>query len=291
MAQKKKPTGKAETPQVYEVNISDLTPDDRNLNRGTEFGGHLIEKSLRELGAGRSILLDKNNRIIAGNKTTENAAAIDLSDVIVVETDGTKLVAVKRTDVELDSEQGRKLALADNATSAANLEWDEDEMRALSDELDGFNPEDWGVSLEAEEEEGVDTGKLIAQASSDEAVKEYSEDTDYDLRKLFRQRVSPNISINVVKGVETGQIRPEIAEVLNTRLSQCAIFNFDEIIKYYRSKDASPIEKELLRRLYLVFVAPKELFTKGILHYKETTQQIYDDELLTNDYPDESETD
>lgn len=153
MAQKKKPTGKAETPQVYEVNISDLTPDDRNLNRGTEFGGHLIEKSLRELGAGRSILLDKNNRIIAGNKTTENAAAIDLSDVIVVETDGTKLVAVKRTDVELDSEQGRKLALADNATSAANLEWNEDEMRALSDELDGFNPEDWGVSLEAEEEE------------------------------------------------------------------------------------------------------------------------------------------
>ena len=31
--------------------ISDLTPDDKNYNRGTEFGGAIIEKSLRRLGA------------------------------------------------------------------------------------------------------------------------------------------------------------------------------------------------------------------------------------------------
>lgn len=114
--------------KVEQATIADLIPDDRNLNKGTQFGQHLIEKSLRELGAGRSILLDKNNRIIAGNKTTENAAAIDLKDVVIVETDGTKLVAVKRTDIDLDSEQGRRMALADNATSAANLEWDEEQL-------------------------------------------------------------------------------------------------------------------------------------------------------------------
>ena len=136
---------------VTEATIADLIPDDKNLNKGTQFGQHLIEKSLRELGAGRSLLLDKNNRIIAGNKTTENAAAIDLNDVIIVESDGTKLVAVKRTDIDLDSERGRKLALADNATSAANLEWDEEQMAALQAKLDNFDPVEWGVEFETQD--------------------------------------------------------------------------------------------------------------------------------------------
>lgn len=136
---------------VTEATIADLIPDDKNLNKGTQFGQHLIEKSLRELGAGRSLLLDKNNRIIAGNKTTENAAAIDLNDVIIVESDGTKLVAVKRTDIDLDSERGRKLALADNATSAANLEWDEEQMAALQAKLDNFDPGEWGVEFETQD--------------------------------------------------------------------------------------------------------------------------------------------
>lgn len=172
---------------VTTAKLSDLIPDDKNFNKGTEFGQHLIEKSLRENGAGRSILLDKNNRIIAGNKTTENAANIDMDDVIIVETDGTKLVAVKRTDIDLDSEQGRQMALADNATSAANLEWDEDQLRAMQQEMDGFNPEDWGVNLakivDEEEQEGKEkhiddwfiniecTGETQCQQLYDELIK------------------------------------------------------------------------------------------------------------------------
>ena len=148
---------RAETPDAAAVDyavttakLSDLIPDDKNFNKGTEFGQHLIEKSLRENGAGRSILLDKNNRIIAGNKTAENAAAIDLDDVVIVETDGTKLVAVKRTDIDLDSEQGRKMALADNATSAANLDWDEDALKAMEQEMENFSAEEWGIKYKPE---------------------------------------------------------------------------------------------------------------------------------------------
>jgi hypothetical protein len=43
----------------------------------------MIEDSLRQYGAGRSILLDKHGNIVAGNKTVENAAAIGIDDVIV----------------------------------------------------------------------------------------------------------------------------------------------------------------------------------------------------------------
>lgn len=53
--------------------LSDLAPDARNANKGTERGNAMIENSLRQFGAGRSILLDRHGRIIAGNKTAENA--------------------------------------------------------------------------------------------------------------------------------------------------------------------------------------------------------------------------
>lgn len=132
--------------EIKQAKIKDLIQDDRNLNKGTEKGQQLIEKSLREFGAGRSLLLDKNNRIIAGNKTHRNAEAIGMDDVIIVETDGTKLVAVKRTDVDLDSKQGREMALADNATVKVDLEWDTDMMDDVSGEY-GIDMNDWGVEI------------------------------------------------------------------------------------------------------------------------------------------------
>lgn len=130
--------------KTIETKIENLIPDNLNANKGTEFGQHLMEKSFREFGAGRSILLDRNNRIIGGNKSVETAASIGLQDVIIVETDGTKLVAVKRTDIDIDSKQGRELALADNATSKANLEWDQEAIKEISEKWE-VEPEDWGI--------------------------------------------------------------------------------------------------------------------------------------------------
>ena len=132
---------------VKEAKLKDLIQDDRNLNAGTERGQQLIEKSLREFGAGRSILLDKNNRIIAGNKTHKNAELVGLDDVIIVETDGTKLVAVKRTDVDLDTKKGRKMALADNATTKADLSWDTEELNAVAEDF-GIDTDEWDVELD-----------------------------------------------------------------------------------------------------------------------------------------------
>lgn len=131
---------------VEEKKISALIPDDHNFNVGTEQGQRLIEKSLSEFGAGRSVLTDKNYRIIAGNKTVENAGAIGMEDCIVVKTDGTKLVVVQRTDIDLDSERGRAMALADNATSSANLKWDISELKKAQERWN-VDAADWGVDL------------------------------------------------------------------------------------------------------------------------------------------------
>jgi hypothetical protein len=115
--------------------ISDLSFDDRNANRGTERGAAMIEHSLRTYGAGRSILLDKNGKIIAGNKTAENAMAAGIEQVEVVQSDGTKLFAVQRTDLDLDTDpRARELALIDNRTSEVGLDWDADIIAAFEQE-------------------------------------------------------------------------------------------------------------------------------------------------------------
>lgn len=140
------------------THIDQLVPDDLNNNKGTEYGQHLVENSLRRFGAARSIVLDKNNRIICGNKTVENAGAIGLENVIVVETTGDMIVAVKRTDLDLYSPQGRELALADNASAKANIEWDEENIQQIAQDW-GIDPTEWGlpefdeVPEEKEEEE------------------------------------------------------------------------------------------------------------------------------------------
>ena len=144
--------------KVIETNIESLVPDNKNFNKGTEYGDRLMDESLRRFGLGRSILIDKNNRIIAGNKTAEKAADIGFTDVVVVEVDGNQLVAVKRKDIDLDSAKGREFALSDNATGKANLCFDTDLIMQEAEKFD-FDPEDWGVPMEQPEEEQQEDGK------------------------------------------------------------------------------------------------------------------------------------
>lgn len=65
------------------------------------------------------------------------------------------MVVVKRTDVELDSEKGRKLAIADNATAQAGLEWDEEVLQQFEKEWD-IDAIDWGLDFSNFEEKGFE---------------------------------------------------------------------------------------------------------------------------------------
>ena len=131
------------------IKVSDLVFDKNNANRGTPRGRGMLEKSLQKYGAGRSILLDKNNRIIAGNKTAATAGEIGLTNVRVVESDGTEIIAVKRTDIDLDSKQGRALAVADNRVAEVDLAWNAEEL--LAEKEDGVPIMDFFTEDEIDE--------------------------------------------------------------------------------------------------------------------------------------------
>lgn len=115
--------------------IRDLKPDPRNARAHNPRNVGMIESSIQRDGFGRSVLLAKDGTIIAGNATIDAAASAGLEDVIVVETDGTKVVAVKRTDVEPDSPEFHNLAVADNR-AAELAEWDTSVLAELAEEVD-----------------------------------------------------------------------------------------------------------------------------------------------------------
>ena len=125
--------------------------DERNYRKHSQKNKQIINKSLKELGAGRSILLDNENSLIAGNGVYEQAKALGIP-VRVVETDGSELIAVKRTDVATKDEKRKKLALADNAASDLS-EWGVPVLEAdwAKDVL-----ADWGVDIIGKEKEKQD---------------------------------------------------------------------------------------------------------------------------------------
>lgn len=151
--------------------IADLRFDDKNFNRHTSYGMSLLEKSLNKFGAGRSILIDKNNNIIAGNGIIEAAGQAGLENVKIVETTGDEIVAVKRTDVSLNSKEGREMALADNATANADLSWDEDNIKEQTEKWD-FDTSDWGLKFDFDKDTEVEEDEAPEVNESEPAKSE-----------------------------------------------------------------------------------------------------------------------
>lgn len=93
--------------------------DKRNYRKHNDKNKKLIKKSLLDCGAGRSILTDRQGNIIAGNGVFEQAEALKIP-MKVIETDGTELVVVKRTDLNTNDKRRKQLAVMDNSTNDAS---------------------------------------------------------------------------------------------------------------------------------------------------------------------------
>ena len=145
--------------------LSDLTFDQHNANRGTNRGRALLAESLRQHGAGRSVVADLNGAVIAGNKTVEQAIALGLQ-IKVVRTDGRSLVVVQREDLDLDKDaSARALAIRDNRIAELDLDWDPqvlEQLRADGIDLGGlWSEREWGeLGIAVSEEDATENAVL-----------------------------------------------------------------------------------------------------------------------------------
>jgi len=87
----------------------------------------MVVDALHAVGAARSIVIDEDNVILAGNGVTEAAGEAGITRVRVVEADGDELIAVRRRG--LSDAQKRHLAIADNRT-AELAEWNPEQLRS-----------------------------------------------------------------------------------------------------------------------------------------------------------------
>lgn len=133
--------------------------DRRNYRKHNDRNKELINKSLKECGAGRSIVIDNDNEIIAGNGIYEQAQKLGLKTK-VIETDGSELVVVKRTDLQTDDAKRKQLAVMDNSTSDSS----EFDFELLQADFDTEELEDWGLdvdfAIEEEEKKVIESQKL-----------------------------------------------------------------------------------------------------------------------------------
>lgn len=120
--------------------------DKRNYRKHNNKNKDLINKSLKECGAGRSIVIDNEDNIIAGNGIYEQAQKLGLKTK-VIETDGSELVVVKRTDLATDDDKRKQLAVMDNSSSDSS----EFDFQLLNEDFDVETLNDWGVDIEIPE--------------------------------------------------------------------------------------------------------------------------------------------
>lgn len=139
------------------THIKDLVPDPANARKHNEHNIGMIVDSLQENGAGRSIFIDEQNVIIAGNGTVEAAAEAGITKVRVVDTDGDEIIAVRRRN--LSPEAKRRMALFDNRASEL-ASWDADILKQLKEsdaDLSGiFTPDALDAIIGGEEATAVE---------------------------------------------------------------------------------------------------------------------------------------
>lgn len=138
--------------------------DKRNYRKHNDRNKDLIRKSLNECGAGRSILIDNDNEIIAGNGIYEQAKELGIKTKIV-ETDGSELVVVKRTDLSTDDEKRKQMAIMDNSTSDSS-EFDVELLK-----VDLSIPELQELGVPVFEATNLDVGNFFEESEEKEKKK------------------------------------------------------------------------------------------------------------------------
>ncbi|MCL1933268.1 MAG: hypothetical protein FWF53_05620 [Candidatus Azobacteroides sp.] len=122
--------------------------DENNFNLHTDEGMELLEKSIRKAGVIESITVSSDEKIISGNARYEKIIEV-LGDAepIIIETDGTKPVILKRTDIKSGTKEFTEAAILANTTAKKNINLNTDSIREIAVEQFDINAEEIGVEV------------------------------------------------------------------------------------------------------------------------------------------------
>ena len=132
------------------VKLSSLIPDNKNNNKHTAYGMDLLEKSVNKVGIIESITVSNDDKIISGNARHEVIGKNFDKEALIIETDGTQPIIIKRTDIESDTKKFYEASILANTTSKKNIDFDMEVIDSLAVEYD-IDVVDLGVDIVDEE--------------------------------------------------------------------------------------------------------------------------------------------
>ena len=176
------------------MKLNDLKFDKRNYRRHSDKNKEIIKKSIDEVGFGRSIVIDSENEIVCGNGVVSQVDS--KTPIKVVETDGSELIVVKRTDLATNDAKRKQLAVMDNSASDTS----DFDLELLKEDFSVDELNDWGISYfeEDDEIEDIETiddvsngyNIIIKCANYDEAQsinQKFGMELDLDSQRLVIQ--------------------------------------------------------------------------------------------------------
>ena len=167
------------------ISIGDLVPDPNNARKHNPRNVGMIVDALQELGAGRPIVIDEQDTILAGNATADAAIEAQMTDAIIIDAEGDELIAVVREG--LTPEQEMRLALFDNR-AAELAEWDGVVLTGMAKEF----PDVVGDAFYTDELERVDDFQLEEEkpkaAAGGASTHESEENNDEDRQDEQQQQ-------------------------------------------------------------------------------------------------------
>ena len=119
--------------------ISEFRPQRLNANKHTQRGLGMLDKSMADSGFIGAMTSAADDEIFDGSARLETAYGRFGDDVepIIIDTDGTRPIIVRRTDIpNADDPRAKKLAIAANRIASIDLDWDAEILAEIADEID-----------------------------------------------------------------------------------------------------------------------------------------------------------
>ena len=193
-----------------------------------------------------------------------------------MQTDGKQIVAVQRTDLDIDSAEGRGLAYADNRVGELSLDWDAEQVLA---------------DINA----GVDLSALFRQEELDELIAGMNAEGEGGKDEPYSREIKspvyepknekPELSAlfddtrtrQLIADIDAADMPEDVKEFLRLAAQRHTVLRFNRIADYYAHADA-PTQR-LMEDSALVIIDFKRAIELG---YVELTKNIA--ELVKDEY-------
>ena len=236
-----------------------ITYDKRNYRKHSDKNKELINKSLKECGAGRSIVIDNEDNIIAGNGIYEQAQKLGIKTK-VIETDGSELVVVKRTDLQTDDDKRKQLAVMDNSTSDTS----EFDLGLLQTDFNLDLLDEWGIDGEITAEDVENDNPYTMKVE----IPVYEPKTTCpDIDTLCNKTKCEEL----IAEIEQADISEDIKEFLKLGAYRHLRFSYKDIAEFYCHQDKNV--QELMEKSALVIIDFQKAIENG---YVKFCKEIYE---------------